>query len=133
MPERFRDFDVAEARVAGQRVVISRTGLTNELGWERYLEPEPDARALGDRLLEAGLLNAGSDFDRTVMPFAAGRGALVDPMAVATLRPGADLEVDCTDRKRHRARRSELPMYGQAREIPRGKRLEIPGATTSSK
>ncbi len=36
-PEPFRYFDAAEVRIAGQQVVITRTGFTNELGWEIYL------------------------------------------------------------------------------------------------
>jgi aminomethyltransferase len=96
-PERFRYFDAATVRIAGQEVVVTRTGFTNELGWEIYLAPDIDAQAVGERLLEAGrpfgllpvavggarrieagLLNAGSDFDETVTPFAAGLGAMVD-------------------------------------------------------
>ena len=94
---RFDYFDAAEVVIAGQDVVITRTGFTNELGWEVYLPPEIDASAVGDRILdagkpfgmtpvaiggarriEAGLLNAGSDFDETVTPFAAGLGSMVD-------------------------------------------------------
>lgn len=33
-PEPFRYFDAAQVTIAGQKVVISRTGFTNELGWE---------------------------------------------------------------------------------------------------
>lgn len=96
-PEPFRYFDAARVRIAGQDVVITRSGFTNELGWEVYLSPDVDARAVGERILEAGrargmlpvavggarrieagLLNAGSDFDATVTPFAAGLGAMVD-------------------------------------------------------
>ncbi len=96
-PDPFRYFDAARVSIAGERVVITRTGFTNELGWEVYLEPETDARAVGERILEAGrpygltpvaiggarrieagLLNAGSDFDETVTPFAAGVGAMVN-------------------------------------------------------
>jgi len=96
-PDRFRYFDAARVTIAGQEVVITRSGFTNELGWEIYLGPEIDARAVGERLLEAGapfgmipvavggarrieagLLNAGSDFDATVTPFAAGLGSMVD-------------------------------------------------------
>jgi aminomethyltransferase len=83
--------------IAGQDVVVTRSGFTNELGWEVYLGPEIDVDAVGARLLqagapygmtpvaiggarriEAGLLNAGSDFDSSVTPFAAGLGAMVD-------------------------------------------------------
>ena len=53
-PERFRYFDIATVPIAGQPVVLSRTGFTNELGWEFYLSPEIDVRAVGDRILEAG-------------------------------------------------------------------------------
>jgi aminomethyltransferase len=96
-PEPFRYFDAAWVTIAGQRVVITRTGFTNELGWEVYLAPDIDARAVGERILEAGqpfgltpvavggarrieagLLNAGSDFDETVTPYAAGLGAMVN-------------------------------------------------------
>ena len=97
-PERFRYFDVATVRIADQPVILSRTGFTNELGWEFYLTPDIDVRAVGDRILEvgrpfgllptstdgfrarrieAGLLNAGTDFDASVTPFAAGLGAFV--------------------------------------------------------
>lgn len=99
MPEPFRYFDMAEIRVGGQPVVISRTGFTSELGWEFYLQPGVDARAIGERILEAGaaygihtmpaevtnarrieggLLFSGTDFDDTVTPFEAGFGSLVD-------------------------------------------------------
>lgn len=98
-PDRFRYFDMAEVRIAGQPVVLTRTGFSNELGWEFYLTPDVDARAIGDKILEAGrrfglvpasaeafrtrrieagLLNAGSDFDETTTPFAAGLGHMVD-------------------------------------------------------
>lgn len=98
-PDRFRYFDIATVSIAGQPVVISRTGFTSELGWELYLEPQLDLRAIGDRILEAGrrygllptsvdgfrarrieggLLNAGTDFDAGVNPFEAGLGAFVD-------------------------------------------------------
>lgn len=99
MPERFNYFDMAEVSIAGQQVVITRTGFSNELGWEFYLSPDIDAAAVGDRILsigeafgmivtsadvfrarriEAGLLNAGSDFDMTTTPFDVGLGAMVD-------------------------------------------------------
>jgi aminomethyltransferase len=79
--------------------VVTRSGFTNELGWEFYLTPDIDITAVGDHILavgepfgmiitasgvfrarriEAGLLNAGSDFDGTTTPFAAGLGGFVD-------------------------------------------------------
>jgi len=99
MPERFRYFDLAEIHIDGQPVVISRTGFTSELGWEFYFGAGADADAIGARILEAGapygihtipaavtnarrieggLLFAGTDFDDSVTPFAAGLGPLVD-------------------------------------------------------
>jgi glycine cleavage system aminomethyltransferase T len=99
MSDRFNYFDMAEVTIAGQPVVITRTGFSNELGWEFYVRPDIDAAAVGDRILsvgesygmiitstdvfrarriEAGLLNAGSDFDMTTSPFDVGLGAMVD-------------------------------------------------------
>lgn len=99
MPEPFFYFDMAEVSIAGQPVVVGRSGFTNELGWEFYLTPDIDTASVGDRILsvgeafgmiitasgvfrarriEAGLLNAGSDFDATTTPFAAGLGGFVD-------------------------------------------------------
>jgi aminomethyltransferase len=96
-PEPFRYFDAAWVTIAGQELLVTRTGFTNELGWEVYFGPEIDARAAGDRILEAGapyglepvaiggarrieggLLNAGADFDETTTPFEAGLGAMVN-------------------------------------------------------
>jgi len=96
-PEPFRYFDAATVTIAGQEVVITRSGFTNELGWEVYLGPDIDSRAVGARILEvgapfgltpvaiggarrieAGLLNAGADFDASVTPFEAGLGSMVN-------------------------------------------------------
>ena len=99
MPEPFRYFDMAEIRVEGEPVIVTRTGFTNELGWEFYLAPGVDAAAVGDRIMaagkewgihttpaevtnarriEGGLLFSGTDFDQDTTPFDAGFGALVD-------------------------------------------------------
>ena len=99
VPEPFKYFDLAEIRIAGQPVVITRTGFTNELGWEFYFEPDVDVEAIGERILaageahgihtipatatnarriEAGLLFSGTDFDADVNPFEAGLGGMVD-------------------------------------------------------
>ena len=85
--------------LGGQEVVITRTGYTNELGWEFYTEPHHDADALWAHLqnagadygmeifgldamnirrIEAGILNAGADFNPTTTPYAAGLGRFVD-------------------------------------------------------
>lgn len=209
-PEPFRYFDQAEVSIAGQPVVISRSGFTNELGWEFYMGPSIDHAAVGDRIMEAGqpygmiiasmdafrarrieagLLNAGTDFDPGITPFQAGLGAFVDmgkndfigkdalsgadqrrivwgmrvdggvarlgrvmkqdghvagrvtasgwspfqDCGVAIVRldnadlgPGAVFEVDCIDDSLRRGEVCDLPMYDEAREIPRGKTVSIP-------
>ena len=99
MPDPFGYFAIARVRFGGQEVVITRTGYTNELGWEFYTEPHHDADALWSHLhaagaeyglgiigldgmnirrIEAGILNAGADFDATTTPYAAGLGRFVD-------------------------------------------------------
>ena len=99
MPERFRYFDWAEVTMTGERVIVSRTGFTNELGWEIYFRPENDTEKLGElileegakrgmiltatpgfrcRRIEAGLLSAGQDFDHMTTPFSVGLGRFVD-------------------------------------------------------
>lgn len=99
MPEDFSYFAMARIRIAGQPVVVSRTGFTNELGWEFYFHSDVDAVAIGERILEAGaaynihtipasatnarrieagLLFSGVDFNERVTPYDAGLGALVD-------------------------------------------------------
>ncbi len=99
MPDSFSYFAIAKVSFGGQEVVISRTGYTNELGWEFYTEPHHDPRALWDHLsksgrqhgmemfgldamnirrIEAGILNAGSDFNHTTNPFEVGLGRFVD-------------------------------------------------------
>ena len=99
LPEQFTYFACTTVNFGGQDVVITRTGYTNELGWEFYTEPhhDPDALwahlhavgadfgmeifgldAMNIRRIEAGILNAGSDFNPTTTPFAAGLGRFVD-------------------------------------------------------
>tara|TARA_B100001173_G_C15892345_1_gene506165 strand:- start:102 stop:950 length:849 start_codon:yes stop_codon:yes gene_type:complete len=99
MPEPFRYFDCADVSIAGQKCWISRSGFSNELGWEVYLLPETDIAAIGDKIMsvgakfdilltgtpvfrarriEAGLLNAGSDFGADTTPFDVGLGDFVE-------------------------------------------------------
>ena len=210
MPEPFRYFDMAEVTIAGQPVVLTRSGFTNELGWEFYLLPDTDRDAVGARILEAGrpfdmtptsadafrtrrieagLLNAGSDFDGSTTPFDAGLGHMVEfdkgefcgrdallradhrcrtwglrtdggvarigrtlksggldagrvcssawspfqQCGVAIVRlddadsgPGFEFEVVCTDGEIRTARTCTTPMYDEKRDIPRGRRVDIP-------
>tara|TARA_B100000029_G_scaffold406079_1_gene406628 strand:- start:311 stop:1474 length:1164 start_codon:yes stop_codon:yes gene_type:complete len=99
MPDPFGYFAVARVDFGGQQVVVTRTGYTNELGFEFYTEPQHDAPALWRHLeaagkpygldifgldsmnirrIEAGILNAGSDFNRFTTPYDAGLGRFVD-------------------------------------------------------
>lgn len=102
VPHDFKYFSVARATIGGQPVILSRTGWTNEMGFEIYTLPNGgkfDGSALWKRFLEAGaphgmeicaldsmdirrieggILNNGSDMDETMTPFEAGLGAFVD-------------------------------------------------------
>ena len=82
-----------------EKVIISRSGFTNELGWEIYFRPENNTEKLGElilaegtklgmiltatpsfrgRRIEAGLLSAGQDFTNNTNPFSVGLGRFVD-------------------------------------------------------
>lgn len=99
LPEPFGYFAIAKVDFGGQDVFVTRTGYTNELGWEFYVEPHHDAEALWAHLeaagqpfgmslfgldsmhirrIEAGILNAGTDFDETTTPYDVGLGRFVD-------------------------------------------------------
>ena len=92
-------FDCKEVTILNEKVVISRTGFTNELGWEIYFRPENNSEKIGDlilsegqkmgmiltatpsfrgRRIEAGLLSAGQDFNKNTNPFSVGLGKFVD-------------------------------------------------------
>ena len=96
---RWRYFDWIEVTIAGEQVLISRTGFTNELGWEVYFRPQNNSEMLGDlileegskmgmiltatpgnrcRRIEAGLLSAGQDFTSNTTPFVVGLGRFID-------------------------------------------------------
>jgi len=97
--ENWKYFDWTTVTIKDEKLIISRTGFTNELGWEFYLRPENNAEKIGDlileegkkmgmiltatpsfrgRRIEAGLLSAGQDFDKTTNPFSVGLGKFVD-------------------------------------------------------
>lgn len=99
LPEKFSYFALARVRFGDQKVVVSRTGYTNELGWEFYTEPHHDADALwahikeagnafgleifgldamNIRRIEAGILNAGADFNTATTPYEAGLARFID-------------------------------------------------------
>lgn len=98
-PHPWKYFDIAEVSVVGEPLIITRTGFTNELGWEFYLRPENNAEAIGNhimnigkkhgmilagspgfraRRIEAGLLSANNDFTKDTTPFDVGLGRFVD-------------------------------------------------------
>ena len=98
-PDPWRYFDIAEVLVLGEPLIITRTGFTNELGWEFYLRPENNAELIGEhimnsgkkygmvlagtpgfraRRIEAGLLSANNDFTSKTTPFEVGLGRFVD-------------------------------------------------------
>ncbi len=98
-PEPFGYFAMKQVEFGGQKVIITRTGYTNELGWEFYTEPQHNAEALwahieaagkpfgieifgldamNIRRIEAGILNAGSDFNETTTPYDVHLGRFVD-------------------------------------------------------
>ena len=92
-------FDYKEVNISGEKIIISRSGFSNELGWEIYFRQENDIEKLGDlilkegskmgmiitatpvfrcRRIEAGLLSAGQDFTNKTDPFSVGLGKFVD-------------------------------------------------------
>ena len=92
-------FDWKELQILDQKVIVSRSGFTNELGWEIYFRPENETEKIGDyileegkklgmilvatpgfrcRRIEAGLLSAGRDFTKDRSPFAVGLGKFID-------------------------------------------------------
>ena len=98
-PRRWNYFDIAHVSISGEPVIITRTGFSNELGWEIYLQPKNDCEAIGDKIwkvgkkynmvlggtpafrarrIEAGLLSAGADFDQKTTPYEVGLGRFVD-------------------------------------------------------
>lgn len=97
-PDPWRYFDVATVSIAGENVIITRTGFSNELGWEFYLRPENNAEKVGSliwkvgrkhgmiltstpvfraRRIEAGLLTQ-AEFDIETTPFEAGLGHFME-------------------------------------------------------
>jgi len=96
-PDPWRYFDIAIVSIASEEVIITRTGFSNELGWEFYLRPENNAQKIGNHIWEIGLkygmiltgtpvfrarrIEAGlmgtTEFDSTTTPFDAGLGHFV--------------------------------------------------------
>ena len=95
----WRYFDWKEVNISGEKTIISRSGFSNELGWEIYFRPENNIEKIGDlileegskmgmiitatpvfrcRRIEAGLLSAGQDFTNKTNPYSVGLGRFVD-------------------------------------------------------
>ena len=101
LTEPFGYFGVTTATMGGQKVILSRTGWTAEVGFEFYTlpnEPGYDGAALWQHVLkagksfgmevcgldtmdirriEAGIMNNVSDMDETMNPFQAGLGGFI--------------------------------------------------------
>ena len=52
--KKWKYFDWTTVTIKDERLIISRTGFTNELGWEFYLRPENNAEKIGDLILKEG-------------------------------------------------------------------------------
>ena len=99
MSSNWKYFDWKEANISGEKTIISRSGFSNELGWEIYFRPENNIEKLGDlileegskmgmiitatpvfrcRRIEAGLLSAGQDFTNKTDPYSVGLGRFID-------------------------------------------------------
>jgi len=99
MPDPFGYFALARVNFGWQEVVVTRTGYTNELGWRYYTESQHDAERLWNHLkkagepfgieifgldsmhirrIEAGILNAGPDFNHMTTPYDVGLGIFID-------------------------------------------------------
>lgn len=98
--ENMKYFGAGFYDIGGQRLYVSRTGWTGELGYEIYSDgASTDHRrlwndlfevgtphgmvfgslaAMGIRRIEAGILDNLSDFDPSTTPFEAGLGAFID-------------------------------------------------------
>ena len=99
-PEEFRYFNAFQGHMGGQKVLVSRTGWSAELGFEVYnMDADVDGPALWDHLMaagadsgivgcgqmsmnirriEAGILNYGTDMDWDTTPYDMGLGMFVD-------------------------------------------------------
>ena len=98
--ENLKYFHAGFFDLGGQKVYVSRTGWTGELGYEVYTQADgTDCPKLWDHLMaagapyglvfsamqsmntrriEAGILDSGSDFDTSMTPFEAGLGRFLD-------------------------------------------------------
>ena len=117
VPVKFGYFHAGRFDFGGQTLLVSRTGWTGEIGFEVYsegattdhhalwdhlmLHGEPygmqfsSAESMGIRRLEAGILDNGTDIDRSMTPYQAGVGAFVELEKIGFVGRDALLNADC--------------------------------------
>ncbi len=117
VPSNFTWFAARQFDLGGQRVLVSNSGWTGELGIEIYGHRGLDhlrlwdhlmavgeqfdltmgaGDSMGPRRVEAGILDNLTDFDRTMTPFAAGLGTFVNFDNTAFIGRDALLDADRT-------------------------------------
>ena len=98
-PENWKYFDWREIEILNEKLIISRSGFSNELGWEIYFRKINNTEKVGDYIfeegkkmgmiltgtpgfrckrIESGLLSAGQDFTHETTPYDVGLGKYVD-------------------------------------------------------
>ncbi len=98
-PDNWKYFDWKEITILNEKVIISRSGFSNELGWEIYFRKNNNIEKVGDYILEegkkmgmiltgtpgfrckrieSGLLSAGQDFNHETNPYDVGLAKYVD-------------------------------------------------------
>ena len=98
-PENWKYFDWREIEILNEKLIISRSGFSNELGWEIYFRKINNTEKIGDYIfeegkkmgmiltgtpgfrckrIESGLLSAGQDFTHETTPYDVGLGKYVD-------------------------------------------------------
>ena len=114
--ENMKFFGAGFFDIGGQRLYVSRTGWTGELGYEIYSDAAStdykrlwndlfaagssngmvfgSLKAMGIRRIEAGILDNLSDFDMSMTPFQAGLGAFIDLRKADFIGKSALLEAD---------------------------------------
>jgi glycine cleavage system aminomethyltransferase T len=114
--EGMKYFDAGYHDLAGQRLYVSRTGWTGELGYEIYADGAStdhqrlwdhlfaagsahglvfgSLRAMGVRRIEAGILDNLTDFDTSMTPFQAGLGKFIELDKADFIGRAALLEAD---------------------------------------
>ena len=98
-PEKWKYFDWKEVTILNEEVIISRSGFSNELGWEIYFRKSNNTEKIGDYIfeegkkmgmiltgtpgfrckrIESGLVSAGQDFTYHTNPYDVCLGKYVD-------------------------------------------------------